>query len=166
MTKRWCQNDYFIGYDKQRNWVFYNILTKVESRAIVGKENSDEVNAFLQFRTTTYDRALKGHDVAEIYIICQRELQVWLIDLTSSDPNQPCQSSLIHLTHKLSEGAPILTNQLLFSDSHEKDAYRSLTCPEYNLNEHGAKTSQASDGVIISGWLYQGEKTLLVLVSS
>lgn len=72
MPKRWCLSDYLIGYDEQRSWVFYNIASRQERRAEVPKARTGEVGVFVQFRRTTYDRSLKGHDLVEIYFVYQR----------------------------------------------------------------------------------------------
>jgi hypothetical protein len=48
----------------------------------------------------------------EIYFIYQKELEIWLVDLAIGVP------SLVHVTRRLSEGAPVLSNELVIADSY------------------------------------------------
>jgi hypothetical protein len=66
----------------------------------------------VQFRQTSSDRSLKDHDLVEIYFIYQKELEIWLVDLAIGVP------SLVHVTRRLSEGAPVLSNELVIADSY------------------------------------------------
>jgi hypothetical protein len=106
--KRWCLCDHLIAYDDQQTWVFYHISTKEERRVEVPKSRPGEVAAFVQFRPIICDRSLKEHHLVEIYFVYQKMLEIWLLDLAVGVP------SLVHVSAKLSEGTPVLSNELVF----------------------------------------------------
>ena len=74
---------------------------------------------------------------------------------------------MVHFSSNIVEGPPVLSNELVNPDSYLTDKFRSLTCPEYALNEHATRHIPESKASVVAAHLQEeSNKILLLLVTS